>query len=280
MSTNITTQIITEEEEEQNECLDEFVNLINQRITISCCLPGSIPTSEIKRITNQAKEWFYKNYEDAIEERYLALPWSELKKQTFQEGIKTTLSSKRGQYSVPDSVISVVGVYEMDGYSGEGGHFGGLSRGYEEADGNILKRALTNSVYNNNVAVAADNLTYYVVIDSFLDTTRQLFQDMIGFKYNRNTKKIVFLGDLPKSDVILDVLVAIDDCALFQDNYFFEYVVDKVKIELAEILTRYQYSLPGNVALNTGLVEDAKSDLQELVEEIKGMSSPSYIITT
>ena len=55
---------------------DEFVALIQQELSVACALPFTVPPAEITRIIKLSSDWFYKKYEDAVEERYYIIPRS------------------------------------------------------------------------------------------------------------------------------------------------------------------------------------------------------------
>ena len=48
---------------------DEFISLVQQELSVACALPFTVPLPEIQRIIKFSAEWFYKKYEDAVEER-------------------------------------------------------------------------------------------------------------------------------------------------------------------------------------------------------------------
>ena len=60
-------------------CLDALIKEINDDLTIGCQIPFTVPKNELARIINRAKDYFYKIYEDSVEEMYIALPASALK---------------------------------------------------------------------------------------------------------------------------------------------------------------------------------------------------------
>lgn len=195
------------------ECLNDFCESVQQEMSVNGAIPFSIPIESIAQLTKNARTMFYKMYEDASEEMFIVIPREEIRKKSFKKGIEKmkkqgdseVLKDTRGGYLLPEGVISVVGCYEINGWSGEAG-WSGTTLGKYTGDVS-LHRLLYQSVYDRNMCVSADNTMYYICTESFLDLSRQLFQNMITFRYNRLTNKLRFLGELPKSDVILDILV-------------------------------------------------------------------------
>ena len=119
------------------ECLNDFVESIQNEMSVNGAIPFTIPAESIAQLTKNAKTLFYKMYEDASEEMFIAIPESEIRKKSFSRGIHTmdgpgdnkvtsNNTHTRGTYLLPEGVISVVGVYSLGGWSGEAGWNTGL----------------------------------------------------------------------------------------------------------------------------------------------------------
>ena len=285
---------------EEVECLNDFVESIQNEMSVNGAIPFTIPAESIAQITKNAKTMFYKSYEDASEELFIAIPESEIRKKSFQRGIhtmdgpgdnKVTAKFKKGEgdnpntghtrgtYLLPEGVISVVGVYALDSWSGESGWNSGL---LGKSAGDVsLNRMVYQSVYDRTMAVSADNTMYYICTEAFLDISRQIFQNMISFRYNRLTNNLRFLGELPKSDVILDVLVRVPDCDLYNDDLFRRYVIADCKVQLSRILGAFSYQLPGNISVNVeAIANEGSTEKEQILQELKDMSGSWYIMTS
>ena len=285
---------------EEVECLNDFVESIQNEISVNGAIPFTIPAESIAQITKNAKTMFYKSYEDTSEELFIAIPESEIRKKSFQRGIhtmdspgdnKVTAKFKKGEgdnpntghtrgtYTLPEGVISVVGVYEIGAFSGESGWNSGL---LGKSAGDVsLNRMVYQSVYDRTMAVSTDNTMYYICTEAFLDISRQIFQNMISFRYNRLTNNLRFLGELPKSDVILDVLVRVPDCDLYNDDLFRRYVIADCKVQLSRILGAFSYQLPGNITVNVeAIANEGSTEKEQILQELKDMSGSWYIMTS
>lgn len=269
------------------ECLNDFVESIQNEMSVNGAIPFTIPAESIAQLTKNAKTMFYKMYEDASEEMFIAIPEDEIRKRKFQKGVghmdgegdSKVLKDRRGTYLLPEGVISVVGVYSLGGWSGEAGWNTGLLG--KNAGDVSLHRMVYQSVYDRTMAVSADNTMYYVCTEAFLDMSRQIFQNMISFKYNRLTNNLRFLGELPQSDVILDVLVRVPDCDLYNDDLFRRYVIAECKIQLGRILGAFTYQLPGNISINVeSISNEGSTEKEQILQELKDMSGAWYILTT
>ena len=285
---------------EEVECLNDFVESVQNEMSVQGAIPFTIPAESIAQLTKNAKTMFYKMYEDASEEMFIAIPESEIRKKSFQRGIhtmdgpgdnKVTAKFKKGEgdnpntghtrgtYALPEGVISVVGVYELNAFSGESGWNSGL---LGKSAGDVsLNRMIYQSVYDRTMAVSADNTMYYICTEAFLDISRQIFQNMISFRYNRLTNNLRFLGELPKSDVILDVLVRIPDCDLYNDDLFRRYVIADCKVQLSRILGAFSYQLPGNISVNVeAIANEGSTEKEQILQELKDMSGAWYMMTS
>lgn len=274
-------------EAEEVECLNDFIESIQAEMSVNCSLPFNIPAESIAQLAKNAKQLFYKMYEDAHEEMFIAIPREEIMKKQFghgvaqmkEEGDKSVLKDRRGTYKLPEGVISVVGVYEIGGWSGEAGWNSGL---LGKTSGDIsLHRMVYQSVYDRTMAISADNTMYYICTEAFLDMSRQIFQNMISFRYNRLTNNLRFLGELPKDDVVLDVLVRVPDCDLYNDEMFRRYVIADCKNQLGRILNAFSYQLPGNISINSeAIANEGNAEKEAIIQELKDMSGAWYILTT
>ena len=269
------------------ECLNDFVESIQMEMSVGGSIPFTLPAEPIAQIVKNSKSYFYKSYEDAHEEMFISIPQSEIEKKKFNigvpqmvgEGDREVLKSDRGSYLLPDGVISVVGVYEINGWSGEAGWNSGLLG--KNAGDISINRMLYQSVYDRQLAVSADNTMYYICTEAFLDISRQIFQNTISFKYNRLTNKLRFIGKLPVSDVVLDVLVRVPDCDLYNDELFRRYVIAECKVNLARILSTFTYQMPGNISINVdSIANDGATEKEAIRQELRDLSGAWYIMTT
>tara|TARA_R100000900_G_scaffold130160_1_gene106162 strand:+ start:446 stop:796 length:351 start_codon:yes stop_codon:yes gene_type:complete len=100
------------------KCLDALLQEINDELTIACQIPFTVPKKELVRIINRAKKYFYKIYEDSVEEMYIALPGSAFGLTSFSHGVDGDLDTgtTRGVVKMPNKVYSVNAVYEIGGW--------------------------------------------------------------------------------------------------------------------------------------------------------------------
>jgi len=271
-------------------CLDALIKLINDDLTIACQIPFTVPKKELNNIIQRAKQYFYKIYEDSVEQMYIALPAGALSKPTFKQGVpygsgsdketitnKANIANPRGIVQMPSRVYSVNDVFEIGGFSGEDGGFGSTSFNAGDVDFSIDK-FIYDDVYG--AGIGSENLMYYVVNSLFMDNARQILVPQISYTFNRLTKKFRFQGELPKSAVIFEIFSTIPDCALFEDEAFQRYVIGQAKIQLARILGTFSFNLPGNITINYDMISsEGREEVDRVVEEIKNDEGVDYFFT-
>jgi len=267
-------------------CLNALIKEINDELTIACQIPFTVPKKELARIIKRAKDYFYKIYEDSVEEMFIALPGNTWDKNNFSDGIddksdtlsKENLKTNRGVVSMPEGVYSVNNVFQINRFSGEDGGFG--SRSFSSGDPDL---SIDKFIYNNfyGAGIASENLMYYVINEKFIDNTRQVLQSQMSYNYNRLTHKLRFLGELPTQSVVFQIYSKIPDCDLFQDEVFIRYCTAKAKTQLARILGTFTYNLPGNITINYDLIlSEGQEELTQIIEEIKGDEGVDYFYTS
>lgn len=266
-------------------CLDALVKEINDELTIACQIPFTVPKKALARMIGRAKDYFYKIYEDSVEEMYIALPGGTFAKNSFRKGIdnsneelsNTNIESSRGIVTMPERVLSVNNVFEIGGFQGEDGGFG--SRSFSAGDPDF---AIDKFVYSNTfgAGIGSENLMYYVINEMFIDNARQILQQQISYSYNRLTKKFRFQGELPKRAVVFQIYATIPDCALYSDEAFIRYCIAQAKVQLGRIMGTFNYNLPGNITINYDMImSEGKEELEAIVTEIKEDEGTDFFFT-
>ena len=269
------------------DCMDALIKEINDDLTIACQVPFTVPKKELAHIIKRAKDYFYKIYEDAVEEMYIALPAAAWQEKDFDKGInldkttttlsKNNINNTRGIVKMPPTVWAVNNVFEIGGFDGEDGGFGSRSFSAGDVDFTIDK-FIYSDVYG--AGIGSENLMYYVINEKYIDNARQVLQAQISYSYNRLTKKFRFQGQLPKGACIFQVYNTIPDCDLFQDEAFIRYVVGRAKQQLSRIVGTFQFNLPGNITINYDLISTEGTDeVNAVIEEIKGDEGVDYFFT-
>jgi len=234
----------------------ELIELVTGEITASGALPYSIPEKESNRIIDQALNWFYINYGNAVETQYYII-----EKKWFSE----TEFKKTRSILLPDCVVSVFEVKEVTG----GGRLGTVDRDF--ADNRLIASELFLSPFQS------DDLVLRTAQYSYWDLTQAFILERISYDYNLNTHRLKILGRDPKRNVFIQTYAKIEENKLYDDWFFQRYVIAQAKISLGRILSTFTFSLPGGIEIDgNSLKEEGKTELEEIKKTIDDENSPSW----
>lgn len=237
----------------------EFKSLVNDEVTADCALPFTIPEKTIDRVIDKdALKWFYREYEYALEDRYLVI----------QEGYENgELYKKEKTIKLPDCVYSVYSVRkENSSYI--------LGNAHKDF---TYEKFIVDQSGVGSLNLAPENLTYSVFLLLYLDTIDQLTHQSITFNYNHLTQKLILQGEIAFQPLILNIGKKVPEEKLFDDEFFLRYVVGKVKQNLGRALGTVKMPLIGNAEIDFDTIRDeGKEEVQEVIEEIKENDAPDF----
>jgi len=242
---------------------DQFISDVQQELSVACALPFTTPRPEIERIIKYSADWFYKKYEDAVEEKYYIIPVTWFQLAQFKRERSITL---------PDCVFSVFSVKKLREDFGRNMTFDGT------ADFGIERLFLSDSV---SLGQGTENLMYYTLNMYWLDVASHIINHTISFNYNRNTHKLFFPGQTPDRDCVLHTYTKIPVDMLMRDELFFRYVVAKCKMQLSRVIGTFDFNLPGGIKINFDLIRgEGESALEKIEEEIKSEEGMDFFFTS
>lgn len=236
----------------------QLIQEINNEIQLSCALPYALPEAEVKRIINRAKEWFWVNYQWAVEEKLMPIPREVFEHEHFR-------STRFIQ--LPDCVVSVYEFREITGM----GIIGNPDRDF--SDSKLLGAEIFLSPFQG------DNLVYRTAMYSMFDLAKAYLLETIAYKYNRNTKRMSVLGRNPFRDTFVRVAAKIPDESLFDDEIFVRYCLAMAKINLGRILQLFNYNLPGGITVNFDTTkQDGIQEMEQIKAQIDGENTADWFI--
>jgi hypothetical protein len=242
---------------------EEFISLIQQEISVACALPFTVPVKEIERIIKFSADWFYKKYEDAVEERYYIIPKSLFTTPQFKLTRTVTM---------PDCVFSVFTLKKLKEDFGRSFSFDGT------ADFGIERLFLSDSV---SIGQGTENLMYYTLNMYWLDVASHIITHTISYNYNRSSHRLFISGETPDRDCVASVYAKLPMEFLMKDEIFYRYVVAKCKIQLSRILGTFDFNLPGNIKINYDLIRtEGQEEITKIEEEIKSEEGMDFFFTT
>jgi hypothetical protein len=235
----------------------ELILDIQNELTFAKALPYSIPEQEIVRIITNAERFFYDNWRHAIEPRYLLMQ---------NDVFKNDLFKKERAIMLPDCIQFVHQVREAKG----GSMFGTMDRDFSD------QKFIGSEIFLT--PFIGESIMYRAVLFSFLDLTKAFTIDTIAYDYNKNTHKLTLLGRTPTAPTVLQVAKKIEPHYLYEDEMFQRYVRAKSKQRLGDLLTSFDYNLPGGIKANySTLVTKADAELSAVMDMIKGENSSDWM---
>jgi hypothetical protein len=239
--------------------IDELIVDIQDELTFAKALPYSIPEKEIKRIIVNAEKYFYDNWKHSVESRYLLIPQAVFSSEHFK---------KTRSIQLPDCVAFV---HEVREPNGGGSMFGTMDADF--ADNKFIGSEVFLTPF------IGESIMYRTVIFSFLDLVKGFTIDTFAYDYNKNTRQLGILGRSPKGKgMVVQIAKKIEANDLYEDEVFQRYVRAKAKLRLGDLLTTFDYNLPGGIKPNyTNLVTKAENELNQVLDMMKTENTPDFL---
>ena len=236
----------------------DFIDQVQSELNISGMLPSTLEEAEIRRIIFQAKRFFSENWEQAVTNVHYIIKRSEF----------NTADFKRDRIiKVPDCVISVLDVREMNGF----GRLGNIDKDFAE-DKLIASEIFLSSFHGDDLIQRIAQYQYY-------DLSKAMMLQSISYDHNRNTHEIKILGRDPKYDVYIKALATIPDDKMYNDYYFLRWCTAKAKVSLARLLGMYPMTTPGEVQPNADMLRtEGESEIEWLLERFDSEQPADFII--
>jgi hypothetical protein len=243
--------------------IEEFVDLVQTEISVSCALPKTLPDANVRQIIEtRALPWFYRSYQFAVQKIYYLIR---------KEAFSSEEFTKYNYVSVPCEIQSVVYLYEVRSAS--------LFQLGINTPNLSVNLGVTNQPYLSSYVTTIGELgVYKTMLDSMSDMLNQLNKYTLKYSFNQLNHRLHILTKI-KYDVIIEAYANIPQENLFKDDLFFKYVVGWSKVQLGNMLGMYDFSLPGSIKINhANLITQGQAEIKEVEEEIKGQSNSNWFI--
>ena len=244
----------------------QFIQRVQNEVTQSCALPFALPAERIPEFILQAAQWFWMNDDYSSEERYYIVPNSEICKGNNLNKI----------VQLPQQILGVHGVYKMQSNL----RYGAMG------DFSIERMMMSSySMFGGAGTVGGGmqmNGTGYslsdVVVSMFeVSTFNQNLNAPLSYNYNPSSSKLVLLGDLGYSDILITCMMRCRIQDLYNNYYFFRRVVCLCKRALSTIYGMFEFKLPGGVTINySNLSDQAESELEKIEEWVMNNRAADY----
>lgn len=246
-----------------------FIQKVQEEVTQSCALPFALPVERIPAYIKQAADYFYLNSPYAFEIRNYIIPNNIICKCNVFNKIIT----------LPDAILSVFMVHKMQ----EGLKYGALG------DFSVSRMVMnTYSMFGGVGSIgggmgspqaggAGYELKDVVTALYEVSTFDQTLNPPLTFNYNTFSHKLVLLGDMGRSDIIIECCQKVKLQDLYNDYYFFRFVVCLCKRSLSTIYNTFSFKLPGGIEINiSDIASDAKDEMDEIKEWLKENQPADY----
>ncbi len=246
-----------------------FIQRIIKEITQSCALPLPLPASAIPPLIYQAAQKFWEDYDLAVEERYYCIKNSDFTKCCLNNVVQ-----------LPQQIISVFGVYKTTNNFNYG-VMGDFSLERMILNNSALAAGTGGSLSDVFGSGTGYNLTDVMGALYEVQTYKAMFDTPLTFNFNPYSHKLVILGALGYSDLVLQCFLRCRIQDLYQLYYFFRYCVCLGMRGLATIIGSYDFKMPGGVTINYQRFHDmAVEELDKIDEWIDKQHSADYFLNT
>lgn len=246
----------------------QFIQRVQAEVTQSCALPFALPIERIPEYCLQAAQYFWANDDYSAEERFYIVKNSDIcKGNTLNKIVK-----------LPSQILGVHGVFKIQ----QALRYGAMG------DFSLERMMLsTYSMFGGAGSIgggmgvtnanAGYNLSDMVVSMYEIDTFKQNLNPPISYNFNQYSGKLVILGDLGYSDLLITCMVRCRIQDLYNNYYFFRMVVALCKKALSTIYGMYEFKLPGGITINySTLSEQADNDIEDIKEWIEKNRAADY----
>lgn len=250
----------------QDEIDYQFILRVQNEVTQSCALPFALPAERIPEYILQAAQYFWQNCDFAVEERHYFVKNTDI--------CKTSKLNKIVQ--LPQQITGVHGVYKVQSQL----KYGAMG------DFSIERMMLSSYSMFGGVGTVGSgmsmsgtgyNLSDVIVSMYEVDTFNQTLNAPLTYNYNALSGKLVLLGDLGSSDLLLATMQRCKIQDLYNNFYFFRYVVCLCKRALSTIYGMFEFKLPGGISINySALSDQADGEIDKIDEWILNNRACDY----
>jgi hypothetical protein len=256
---------------------NDFINSVQDNITLFGQIPYTVPAKLIISIIKQSAKYFYRHYWKATQKTYYRLTYADIVDWTNNNNPDVTANGSHFSdffVKLPGQINVVYEIYES-------------STNYnmptsQELLGNIQLLQMT-APYGNTIAGINNSLYITEAVCRMIEN--QAYDSILGmsvpFNYNNLTHKLNIhkdLNSISSYNLMLDCLVNVDIQLLYQDDLYFRHVIGRCKQELKRLIASHTIELPGGATLNADEVCNNLEDVEKVEEILKNSGGIGDII--
>jgi len=234
--------------------IEELIDIIQLELTVGTALPKTLADADIRRIIEtRAMPWFYKHWFYAVQKMYYLIR---------KDAFFTEEFTRYNYVNVPCEIQSVVHLYEVKDVS--------LYQLGINSPNLSVNMGVTNQPYLSSYVTTIGELGLYkTVLDSMSDMLDQLNKYTLKYSFNYLQNRLHILTNV-ESHVVMEVYSNIPAQYLFREEMFIKYVAAYSKVQLGNMVGRYDFNLPGGFKIQANdLISQGQSEIKEVEEAAK-----------
>lgn len=237
----------------------QFIEEIKKDASEYCGIPVTVNQQRIDQLIRKALKYFYKEYDGAGQENYLAISKDVFNQQRFKETRKIRL---------PDCIRAIFRVAEKGQYLN-----GPAGVGNVDPDFSARKYRLGAALLGSG-----NDIVYSLAITYYNDFVDQFDLKTIAFDFNPLTRDLTILGRNPRTNVVLHVSEYIPEEDLYSDVNFYNYVLGSAMKAIARPLSVFEFKLIGGTTVNfSSIMEEGQKLLDEVKDEFEQQKNDGFL---
>ncbi len=249
------------------DCDRQFIDLVNNRITIYGQIPYTVPEKLIIDIIKESARFFYQHYYKSSYKTFYHLP---------KESVLQYLNADWNTPDINDYIVKLPSYIKVVQEIYESSKTGIPTSQQLIQNVQLLQRSapygqsilgINNSLY---ILEAACRMMEEQNYSSIFGTT-------VPFNYTQLTNQL-YIHKTLTYNLMLEVIANVDIQYLYQDGFFIRHVIGRVKQELFRLLGSHTISLPGDATMNPEVITNGTEDVEKVEDLIKAGSGIGDII--
>lgn len=248
----------------------QFVENLDNRLTMFGELPYTVPERMIIQQIKQAALLFYRTYFNAVQKAYFFIDNSDLKKFSEDYFSKVFIEGFRGyMVNLHPSIRVVKDIWETNKER---------EFGVNELIEN-LQYGVNPAYYGQSLLGINQNLYITEAACKMVEqaTISTVFSESIPFDFNPLSHQLMIGKELKRS-IVLECERDVPIQNLYNDDLFDRYVYGLCKRELKRMIGSHTIQLPGDTTLNVDEICNNLDDIERVEDILKGGSGLGDVI--